>query len=101
MRESIEWIKSMQIPTVPNIDADMQTQGVTASCISAVSQKFKSRNEGRTTQHRGSVVCPVGAVLLMQMVGEASHEGQLDLLLHVLEPRVHDGGWEGHGDESG
>jgi hypothetical protein len=37
----------------------------------------------------------------MQVVGESSHERQLNLLLHVLKPRVHNGGWECHSDEGG
>ena len=39
---------------------------------------------------------PVAAVLLVQVVGQPPLEGNLYPLLHVLEPAVHHGCWDGH-----
>ena len=41
------------------------------------------------------------AVQLVQPVAEAAYEGQLDALLHVLQPAVHQGGGHGCGDGGG
>ena len=45
---------------------------------------------------QGAHTAPVAAVLLVQVVGEPPLEGNLYPLLHVLEPAVHHGCWDGH-----
>lgn len=44
---------------------------------------------GLTTQDRGSIVGTVTAVQAVQVMGQTAHEGQLDALLHVLQPCIH------------
>ena len=51
------------------------------------------------TQGGGGIVRPVAAVLAVQHVREADHEGNLDPLLHVLEACIHASSRKGHPHE--
>lgn len=49
-----------------------------------------------TSEDGGCVVGTIIAVQVMQVVSQAPHEGQLQLLLHVLQPSIHHGCWNCH-----
>ncbi len=61
------------------------TGDIIASCITACSDVGS-----RTAQHRGRVVRAVAAVQAVQVVRQAAHERQLDLLLHEAQAAVDD-----------